>query len=158
MNFRKQLKKLRTKCEKSPKIKNPSKVGAFEGLKSIYIRNKLIFKHYKSMNNNLNKQEKREQLKAVSQAIKNLVNEGVYTSVNDGLISMYKNHKEIDFKTFEQWKNAGYSIKQGEKAVYIWGKQLKKTITEDGEEKEIKFFPLVALFSDLQVYKPENNK
>ena len=28
----------------------------------------------------------------------------------------------------------------------------------DGEEKEIKFFPMVALFSDLQVYNPENNK
>lgn len=110
------------------------------------------------MNNNLNIQEKRAELKAVSQAIKNLVNEGVYTSVNDGLISMYKNHRDIEFKTFDQWKADGYSVKQGEKAVYIWGKQLTKTITEDGQEKEIKFFPMVALFSDSQVYNPENNR
>ena len=110
------------------------------------------------MNNNLDYQGKREELKAVSQAIKNLINEKVYKTVNEGLMAMYKNHKDIEFKTFDQWKAAGYSVKEGEKAVYIWGKQMTKTITENGQQKEIKFFPLVALFSDLQVYNPDNNK
>jgi glutathionyl-hydroquinone reductase len=110
------------------------------------------------MNNTSNIKEKRAEIKAISQAVKNLVNEGVYKTVNDGLKSVYSHGEKREFKTFDQWEKIGMHVKRGEKAVYLWGKQTTKTITENGTEKEIKYFPLIALFSDLQVYNPQNNK
>ena len=76
---------------------------------------------------------------------------------DEEFILKYEVRRE-NVKTFEQWERVGMHVKKGAKALYLWGRQTAKTITEDGEEKEIKFFPMVALFSDLQVYNTENNK
>jgi len=110
------------------------------------------------MNSNSNIQQKREYLKKISHPLTELKDSGAIESINAGLKAIYFLQGHETLKTFDQWTSAGYRIKQGTKAVYLWGKQTVKTITEDGTEKEIKFFPLVGLFSDLQVYKPENNK
>lgn len=110
------------------------------------------------MNNNSNIQQKREYLKQISQPLAELKKSGSIESINAGLRAIYSQQGHAVLKTFEQWASAGYRVKQGAKALYLWGKQTHKTITEEGEEKEIKFFPLVALFSNSQVYKPENNK
>jgi len=108
------------------------------------------------MNNNSNIQQKREYLKQISQPLTELKKSGSIESVNDGLKAIYSAQGHKVLKTFDQWTSAGYRVKQGAKALYLWGKQTARTITEEGEEKEIKFFPLVALFSDSQVYNPEN--
>lgn len=105
-----------------------------------------------------NIQEKREYLKQISQPLGELKQSGAIESINAGLKAIYSAQGHRVLKTFDQWAQSGYRVKQGVKALYLWGKQTAKTITEEGQEKEIKFFPLVALFSDLQVYKPENNK
>ncbi|HRZ97719.1 MAG TPA: hypothetical protein P5084_09185 [Paludibacter sp.] len=110
------------------------------------------------MNNNSTIQEKREYLKKISQPLTELKESGAIESINAGLKAIYSAQGHEVLKTFEQWTSAGYRVKQGAKALYLWGKQTARTITEEGEEKEIKFFPLVALFSDLQVYNPDNNK
>ena len=110
------------------------------------------------MNNNSNIQQKREYLKKISAPLAELKKNGVIDSINEGLIAIYFSHGYEDLKTFDQWTKAGYRIKHGAKALYLWGKQTAKTITENNEEKEIKFFPLVALFSKGHVYKPENSK
>jgi hypothetical protein len=110
------------------------------------------------MNNNSNIQQKREYLKKISAPLAELKKNGVIDSINEGLIAIYFSHGYEDLKTFDQWTKAGYRIKHGAKALYLWGKQTAKTITENNEEKEIKFFPLVALFSKEHVYKPENSK
>ena len=103
-------------------------------------------------------QKKREYLKQISQPLIELKKSGSIESVNNGLKDIYSAQGHRVLKTFDQWTSAGYRVKQGAKALYLWGKQTHKTITEDNEEKEIKFFPLVALFSDSQVYNPENYK
>ncbi len=110
------------------------------------------------MKTNSNLQQKREYLKQISQPLKELKKSGSIESINEGLKSIYSAQGHRVLKTFDQWTDAGYRIKQGAKALYLWGKQTAKIITEEGEEKEIKYFPLVALFSDSQVYNPENNK
>lgn len=103
-------------------------------------------------------QKKREYLKQISRPLIELKESGSIESINAGLKAIYSQQGHAVLKTFDQWTSAGYRVKQGAKAIYLWGKQTHKTITEDGEEKEIKFFPLVALFSNSQVYNPENNK
>lgn len=110
------------------------------------------------MNTNSNIQEKREYLKKISQPLTELKESGAIESINAGLKAIYSAQGHEILKTFEQWTSAGYRVKQGAKALYVWGKQTAKTITEEGEEREIKYFPLVALFSDLQVYNSDNNK
>lgn len=110
------------------------------------------------MKTNSNIQQKREYLKQISQPLTELKQSGAIESINAGLKAIYLAQGHASLKTFDQWTSAGYRIKQGAKALYLWGKQTAKTITEEGEEKEIKYFPLVALFSNSQVYKPENNK
>lgn len=110
------------------------------------------------MNTNSNIQEKREYLKKISQPLTELKESGAIESINAGLKAIYSAQGHGVLKTFDQWASAGYRVKQGAKALYVWGKQTAKTITEEGEEREIKYFPLVALFSDLQVYNSDNNK
>lgn len=110
------------------------------------------------MNNNSNIQQKREYLKKISEPLTELKRRGAIDSINEGLVAIYYSHGYEDLKTFEQWTKAGYRIKQGAKALYLWGKQTVKIITENEDEKEIKYFPLVALFSKEHVYKPENSK
>lgn len=110
------------------------------------------------MKTNAEKQQKREYLKNISAPLLELKNMGEIKSVNEGLKSIYSEQGFKNLKTYDQWKNEGYRVKHGETAVYLWGKQGSRTITENGEEREVKFFPMVAVFGDLQVYKPENNR
>ncbi len=110
------------------------------------------------MNNNSNIQQKRKYLKTISASLAELKDSGAIESINEGLKAIYMAQGHDNLKSFKEWTNAGYRVKQGAKAIYLWGKKTSKTITENDEKKEIKFFPLVALFSINQVYKPENNK
>lgn len=110
------------------------------------------------MNNTSNIKEKRSYLKKLSAPLAELKSNGAIKSINEGLKAIYTAQGHSDLKTFEDWAKSGYRIRQGAKAIYIWGKQTQKTIKEDDKEKEINYFPLVALFSNSQVYKPENNK
>lgn len=110
------------------------------------------------MNNTSNIQAKREELKLLSKPLAELKTNGNIKTINEGLKAIYSVQGHHEFKTFEQWERLGMRVKRGEKALYLWGSQTTKTINEEGHEKEIKFFPLVALFSDLQVYNPNKNK
>lgn len=110
------------------------------------------------MNNTSNIQAKRTELKLISKSLAELKTNGNIKTINEGLKAIYAQQGHHQFKTFEQWEKLGMRVKKGQKALYLWGSQTTKTITENGEEKEIKFFPLIALFSDLQVYNSHNNK
>lgn len=59
-------------------------------------------------------------------------------------------------KTFKQWKEAGFSVKKGEKGFKFWTSPIRatsKTQTPEGGESEkgYKFFNICYLFSDKQV-------
>ncbi len=110
------------------------------------------------MNNTSNIQAKRLELKEISKPLTEQKTAGSIKTINEGLKGIYNTQGHSELKTFEQWEKLGMHVKRGQKALYLWGKQTSKTITENGEDKEIKFFPLVALFSDLQVYNSNNNK
>ena len=62
-----------------------------------------------------------------------------------------------DFRTFADWKKAGYSVNKGEKAYLAWGKprRVKDTMTTEEGEKlegdEWEFFPVCYLFNEKQV-------
>ncbi len=101
--------------------------------------------------------EKREFLKRISSELVEEVKNGKFESINKGLISVYEKHGYKNLKPFEVWQSLGYSIKSGAEAVYIWGKKIEKEIEENGHKKLISFFPLVALYSELQVYNKSNN-
>jgi len=103
---------------------------------------------------------KRVALAAISRSIKLLVKEGAYDSVNEGLIDQYSDGEDLDFNTFKQWKEKGFSIKKGSKAFLVWGKPRKAAVPEpkDGEDDEFKFWPLCYLFSNKQVEKKEEKE
>jgi len=100
--------------------------------------------------------ERREELKALSQTVKPLVKEGAYDSVNEALIECY--YRDADnkvFHTFNHWIENGFKIKKGSRAFAIWGspRPLKKIEPSQAreEEKEEDFFPICFLFSNAQV-------
>ena len=103
-------------------------------------------------------QKKRSEIKEISQTLKELKEHGDIKSINEGLKEIYRQQGNTDLRTFQQWKQAGYQIKRGQKAIYLWGRQTRKTITENGQEREITFFPLLPVFSENQVFNPFNEK
>jgi len=98
--------------------------------------------------------ERREELKALSQQVKPLVKECVYDSVNEALIEcFYRDADNSEFHTFFDWIEKGYKIKKGSRAFAIWGspRPLKKVEPSKEEGKEEDFFPICYLFSNSQV-------
>jgi len=101
---------------------------------------------------------KREELKALSQGFQILVKEGAIDSVNTGLVQIYANQGHTTLNSFNRWKEQGFKVKKGSKALLLWGepKPFKKsgetpTPTATKEDKEETFFPLAYVFSNLQV-------
>ena len=105
-------------------------------------------------------QAKRNELKELSRQLqKQAQDHGLKTSTNFLLREWYAadGHKEL--KTFEQWKEQGYFVRKGEKALLLWGhpkpsKQALTTATENGkteEDAENDFYPIAYVFSNMQV-------
>lgn len=102
-------------------------------------------------------QEKRDLLKEYSKAVKPLVSEGKYETINEAIIKeVYDPNGELEFKTYDQWKSEGKQVRKGEKAFLVWGKpksaqEQKEQEPQEQEEETDKFYPLCFLFSNLQV-------
>jgi hypothetical protein len=89
----------------------------------------------------------------------------VYSTLNEALIQYYRkteNDEELVFKTFNQWKEEGFSVIKGSKAFKVWTSKItakKGEATEgaggdeQGKAKEYKFFNVCCLFSSNQVEK-----
>ncbi len=98
--------------------------------------------------------QRRQALKELSDAYKHLVTEGIHRTVNGAIMTMeYKKDGHDTFHTFNQWKKDGFQVKKGEKAFVLWAKP--KQLDETDERK---FFPLVYLFSNLQVEAISGNE
>lgn len=100
--------------------------------------------------------EKREALKLLSKAVKPLVKEGQYDSVNEALIDLfYRQDENTEFHTLYDWSKKGYKVKKGSKAFVIWGspRELKRTepAAEQDEDRKEDFYPFCYLFSNAQV-------
>lgn len=99
--------------------------------------------------------QKREELKSLSAGFKVLVKGGAIGSINEGLARYYAELGHKVLNSYSQWKEQGFQVKKGSKALLMWGepKQLHKPDAQpknEGEEED-KFFPLAYLFSNLQV-------
>jgi len=109
------------------------------------------------MNKKLTKtQLARKQLMELSCLAKQFIKNGHEDlTVNEALLMMYSEGTEAaEFKTFKQWKEAGYSVIKGQIAYRIWGKPLKASKQQPDnpdEQKEYKLWPMCCLFSNLQV-------
>jgi hypothetical protein len=102
--------------------------------------------------------EKRSELIAISQPLRLLVKEGVYSTVNEGLREMYEEQYPgiVEFNTFNQWKQKGCTILKGSQAFLFWGQPREYSQAADnGEPEEYKYFPMAYLFSNEQVFNPE---
>ena len=111
--------------------------------------------------------EKQANARARRQALKNLCNTlqaaakaaGMEESPNELLRAYYAQAGHTELKTFEEWKQAGFYIRKGEKAILLWGhpkpsRQAKEAAKQAGkpeEEAENDFYPLAYLFSNQQV-------
>ncbi|GLQ00611.1 hypothetical protein GCM10007891_24640 [Methylophaga thalassica] len=87
------------------------------------------------------------------------------TTLNFIITGMYQAETECkEFKTFKDWKEAGYKVKKGVSGFPIWGtpKQItKKLETEEGEELHSdpqEFWPLCYLFNESQVEKADSKE
>ena len=115
----------------------------------------------KNIEGNKEIQEKRDFLKVLSQQLKPLIEQGVISSINEGLTDIYLQEGHEDLRTLKDWNKEGKRVKKGEKALLLWGKPRKikdradaqaseRATAQDGE-KERQFFPLSYVFSSQQV-------
>jgi hypothetical protein len=78
---------------------------------------------------------------------------GLFDSVNQGLDSIYAKEGHTELHSFRQWKQKGFQVMRGEKALLFWGQTLKgkEKLQPGTEEKDFEFWPLAYLFSQKQV-------
>lgn len=96
--------------------------------------------------------ENRAKLRKLSAAAKELVEAGEAGTINEGLIMIYSEDGNTEFKTFHQWKDEGKNIKKGSKAFLVWGSP--KNIPHpdpEADDDEMEYFPICYLFSNKQV-------
>ena len=113
--------------------------------------------------------EKQELARARRKALKDLCNKlqqvakamGVEMSTNELLRQHYAQAGHTELKSFSEWKEAGYYVKKGEKAILLWAhpkpsreaKELAKSEGKNEDEAKNDFYPLAYLFSSKQVAK-----
>jgi len=79
-----------------------------------------------------------------------MVNLSRYSPLNVAMI-MAQRPDATDVRGYRTWKKAGKQVLKGERAIWIWAPRLKKTVDENGEEKEvIAGFRLVPVFDITQ--------
>ena len=128
-----------------------------ERVKSNFILKSNLLKQGKFMKTTEILQAKRRELKEISNTLRDAKTNGEIQTINEGLKQIYSEQGHSDLKTYEEWKQQGMQVKRNEKALYLWRRQTEKTIDENGEQKTITFFPMIALFSENQVYQPSKN-
>ena len=113
--------------------------------------------------------EKQELARARRKALKDLCNKlqqvakamGVEMKPNELLREHYAQAGHTELKSFSEWKEAGYYVKKGEKAILLWAhpkpsreaKELAKSEGKNEDEAKNDFYPLAYLFSSKQVAK-----
>ena len=107
-----------------------------------------------------NARESRQALRALCNTLQAAAKAaGMEETPNELLREYYAQAGHTELKTFEEWKQAGFYIRKGEKAILLWGhpkpsRQAKEAAKQAGkpeEEAENDFYPLAYLFSNQQV-------
>jgi len=101
-------------------------------------------------------------LSALSQTLRN-ASDGDFETTNQLLENYYREDlpESIVFKSFNQWKKEGKTVKKGEHGFLFWGRPINKNQDENTQEEGLKvnekFFPLCYLFASHQVTDKNNN-
>lgn len=95
---------------------------------------------------------KRQILMNISEPLKAMKESGAIKTINEGLRNFYQQQGHAQLKTIQQWNAEGKQVKQGEKALLLWGSP-QPSIREEGKM----FFPLHFVFSANQV-QPFSNQ
>lgn len=95
--------------------------------------------------------ERRKTLIVNSRLIRKLVEDGVFETVNEGLIAMYSDNlpKGTEWRSFKGWRKAGKNVIKGESAYCVWGRPRKVPSKED--DSEFKYYPVAYIFHSGQV-------
>lgn len=112
--------------------------------------------------------KRRAALKDLSSSLQALSKQGLFPefpTVNGFLRYYYESRGYKELKTFKQWKEEGFSVKKGEKAILLWAQpvasnQSKEAATEAGkteEEAKEDYFPVCHVFASCQVQQMKNN-
>ena len=112
--------------------------------------------------------KRRAALKDLSSSLQALAKQGLFPefpTVNGLLRYYYESRGYRDLKTFRQWKEEGFSVKKGEKAILLWAQpiasnQSKAEATEAGkteEEAKEDYFPVCHVLASCQVQQMKNN-
>ena len=111
---------------------------------------------------------KREKLKSLSKSLVSRRDKGEYmgneTDTVNGLLRFYYACNGFtNLKTFNEWKELGYTVRKGEKGLLLWAKPVStkaekervREAKEQGREEEEKedYFPVCYLFAEKQVHK-----
>lgn len=120
----------------------------------------------------------RDTLKALSEEVKDLVDDGTFPTINDAIMeTLYKQDNHKIFNTFMGWKRIGKKVKKGEKAFLLWGRpkdqhgnlatdteennqeeKEAETVVQEPTEENYKFYPIAYLFSNAQVEDIEQER
>jgi hypothetical protein len=100
---------------------------------------------------------RRDELKALSQGLAVLKKQGAIETINEALVQMYSDNGFKELKSLYQWNQLGRLIKQGEKALLLWGRPRGKKrepvaagSSSQDQEDEYSFFPLAYVFDITQ--------
>jgi len=101
---------------------------------------------------------RRDELKAMSQGLSTLKQQGAIETINEGLVKIYHDNGFKDLKSLRGWNKEGRMVKKGEKALLLWGqpthRKQEQTATAPGtspeQEDEYSFFPVAYVFDVTQ--------
>lgn len=89
------------------------------------------------------------------------VKTGQVLSINQVLVFMYQQETGCKtYRTFQEWKKEGFSVKKGEAAFRVWAKPIKAKESDEKPEStdeatKFKFWPMCCLFNESQVEKTD---
>lgn len=69
-------------------------------------------------------------------------------------------YKNVECKSFNNWKKEGYTVKKGSKALLFWGQPIEadKVNKKTGEAEGFEMFPVAFVFSRKDVVKHKTEK
>jgi hypothetical protein len=96
---------------------------------------------------------RRNELKAISKALRPLVKAGKFPNVNAAIVAYYSEQTgQSDFRTFAAWKDAGTPVRKGEQGFPIWGTPRHLAIPEGARVSDL---AQVAMMQGAEVRGPE---
>ena len=85
----------------------------------------------------------------LSQRVKPTVENGTFKSINEALREMiYKPLGLTNLSTYEEWKEKGFAVKKGSKALVLWAQKPESEIEEGKSKYQLGFY-----FAESQVAK-----